>query len=256
MTRQYGEEYPERESMSALSDLLRIEHFTTSRGSTVRKDFLVAVGTALKVRRIEDLTKDELLAACVEAATRTPMPDDLYSAGSTVTDRAIQAIIDGVIVNGIPGAVPPQPAQPYEQALPAVFDPDEITDERDRRLIEMVVRQNQDMFRRLLLQAYEGRCAITGCDVVEALQAAHISPYSGPATQLASNGLLLRADIHLLFDRGSLAVHEETYEVLLKEHLRVTDYAALEGQRIKLPRRVSLRPSPAALCDHRMWAGL
>ncbi|WP_155378796.1 hypothetical protein [Cellulomonas sp. JZ18] len=47
MAKEYGVEYPERALMAVLSDLLGIPHFTTSRGSTVRSDFLKAVLVAL-----------------------------------------------------------------------------------------------------------------------------------------------------------------------------------------------------------------
>ena len=50
------------------------------------------------------------------------------------------------------------------------------------------------------MDAYGGRCAITGYDVEEALQAAHIVPYLGPQSNTVNNGLLLRADVHNLFD--------------------------------------------------------
>ncbi len=65
-------------------------------------------------------------------------------------------------------------------------------------------RRGQPEFRQRLLAAYEGRCAITGCNVAEALEAAHIVPYAADGTYATSNSLLMRADIHtLLVERGS-----------------------------------------------------
>lgn len=55
----------------------------------------------------------------------------------------------------------------------------------------------------MLLKAYGGKCAITGCDVLEALEAAHIYPLQGVATNDASSGLLRRSDLHTLFDLGT-----------------------------------------------------
>ena len=55
-------------------------------------------------------------------------------------------------------------------------------------------------FRDALIGAYAGRCAITGCSVLDILEAAHITPYLGPDTNHVTNGLLLRADLHTLFD--------------------------------------------------------
>ncbi|MDZ7808966.1 MAG: HNH endonuclease signature motif containing protein [Arhodomonas sp.] len=51
-------------------------------------------------------------------------------------------------------------------------------------------------FGETLIEAYEGRCAITGCNMLDVLEAAHIHPYRGDATNHPSNGLLLRADLH------------------------------------------------------------
>lgn len=260
MVRSYGAEFPERTLMSVVSDLLGIDHFTTSAGSTVRKDFLLAVATALGVPDPGSLGKDPLLAAVVQAATRHPMNPALFSTGGTVTDAALQRVIDGLMEHGAPGQpAPPAPApDPVadDAVLAGVFDPDTVSDERDRRLGMLATRQGQDTFRTAVLDAYGGRCAVTRFDAVDALEAAHIYPYRGPATSTTSNGLCLRADVHTLFDRGALAVHESTMRVLLKPHLAITAYANLADTVIDLPSRALDRPSVAALRSHREWAGL
>ena len=61
-------------------------------------------------------------------------------------------------------------------------------------------RIGQQRFRTELFEAYTGRCAVSGCNVNEALEAAHIENYSGPKSQVVSNGILLRRDLHSLFD--------------------------------------------------------
>lgn len=67
-------------------------------------------------------------------------------------------------------------------------------------------RPGQMDFREALLLAYDGRCAISGCNVDAALSAAHILDYSKSECQEAWNGILLRADLHLLFDRHLLRI--------------------------------------------------
>src|SRR5688500_17133577 len=92
--------------MSVLSDLLGIKHFTTPRGSTVRRDFLEAVGSGIGLPPAELSalsTKDDVLSAVVEASSRRPMRADLISPGATVTNRALQVIIDGLNEHGVPG---------------------------------------------------------------------------------------------------------------------------------------------------------
>jgi hypothetical protein len=66
-------------------------------------------------------------------------------------------------------------------------------------------REGQDAFRALMLRAY-GRCAVTGSTVEAALEVAHIIPYVDPRSNLISNGLCLRADIHRLYDRDMLRI--------------------------------------------------
>ena len=79
-------------------------------------------------------------------------------------------------------------------------------------------------FRAALLDAYRGRCAITGYDAAEALEAAHLRPYRGPESNVVSNGLLLRADIHTLFDLPLLAVDPVARIVVISKLLAGTRY--------------------------------
>lgn len=57
----------------------------------------------------------------------------------------------------------------------------------------------------MVLDAYGGQCAITGSDAGPALEAAHPRPYRGVDSNVISDGLPLRGDIHTLFDLGLLA---------------------------------------------------
>jgi predicted restriction endonuclease len=97
---------------------------------------------------------------------------------------------------------------------------------------------------------------VTGCDAPEALEAAHIIAYQGQDTHHVTNGLLLRADLHTLFDFGLLAIDENTGEVLLAESLMDTTYATLTGSILQWPKREADRPNRAALAAHRREAGL
>ncbi len=90
------------------------------------------------------------------------------------------------------------------------FDLGDVTDLRERRIAEVVRRRGQAKFRAALIDAYEGKCVITRCDATEALEAAHISPYRGEKTNHPQNGLLLRADLHSLFDLGLIVIEPST----------------------------------------------
>jgi predicted restriction endonuclease len=126
------------------------------------------------------------------------------------------------------------------------FDPNP-EDERERKLQAIVHRRGQPKFRRKLIEAYAGCCAVTGYDSVRALEAAHIKDYMGPDSNHVKNGLLLRADIHTLFDLGDLAINPETYEVVVSDQLVETRYSSLAGLKLSLPEDTSKHPSKEAL---------
>lgn len=133
------------------------------------------------------------------------------------------------------------------------FDPAGIVDARERRFGAIVIRQGQPDFRKRLLEAYRWRCSITGCVVVEVLEAAHIAPYRGAESNPTCNGLLLRSDLHTLFDLGLVSVDERTMTLLVAPKLNGTVYAEYRGRPLALPEDPANRPSVKALQDHRQW---
>lgn len=110
-------------------------------------------------------------------------------------------------------------------------------------------RRGQPVFRNKLLEAYGSRCAITGCSAPEVLEVAHVLPYKGQHTHRVDNGLLLRADLHTLFDCHLLWITPE-HTVALAPSLLGTDYAALLGKPLTLPAAIADRPNPAHLAEH------
>lgn len=135
------------------------------------------------------------------------------------------------------------------------FDPSSIEDARERVAASIVRRRGQQAFREALLQRYCGRCVVTGCDVVAVLEAAHIVPYQGTGTNHPENGLLLRADIHTLFDLGLLTI-SENLRVLVHPSLLATTHGELDGRALLLPPDSVASPSASALAQHRAWASL
>jgi len=127
------------------------------------------------------------------------------------------------------------------------FDVEDDHDARVFTLEAIALRQGQPAFRKALFAAYEARCAITGCDVAEALEAAHIMPYRGTHTNDVRNGLLLRADLHTLFDLGLLRIEPGSCTIELAPVMTGSAYRELEGQTLRLPRASRQRPDPDAL---------
>ena len=130
------------------------------------------------------------------------------------------------------------------------FDPQGVEDARKRVVATIVRRRGQSAFRQKLLDAYGAKCAITGCTKAEVLEAAHIHPYKGQHTQVMSNGLLLRADLHTLFDLYLIAIEPETLMVRLSPALSRSDYAKYAGLPLNLPTPATARPSIETLQWH------
>lgn len=113
--------------------------------------------------------------------------------------------------------------------------------------IEVKPRLGQGLFSLAVRDAYRGACAVTGEHSGPVLEAAHIIPYAKGGEHRVDNGLLLRSDLHRLYDRGYVTVTPD-YEFMVGEKLRNDfnngrSYYALSGSKIALPSTVVHRPS-------------
>lgn len=106
-------------------------------------------------------------------------------------------------------------------------------------------RRGQLQFREKLLEAYQRRCAVTGCVLEPILEAAHIVPHSEGTDYRVSNGILLRSDIHTLYDLHHLSI-DGRGKIHLSREARVSEYRGLDGQAIRMP-AVRSTPSPSSL---------
>lgn len=116
-------------------------------------------------------------------------------------------------------------------------------------------RLGQGLFRILVTDAYSRRCAITGERTLPVLEAAHIKPYSIVMRHEVSNGLLLRSDLHRLFDEGYLTVDPKDRRIVVSKRIKEEfengkDYYKLEGQPLREPSQVWAKPSPENLEYH------
>ena len=118
---------------------------------------------------------------------------------------------------------------------------------------EVTQRMGQRDFRQELRRAYQDTCAITGTQMSHVLQAAHITPVAAGGQHAVSNGLLLRADVHTLFDLGLITIDDER-TVRVDSSLQDSEYRKLDGQRLKLPTRREQYPSLSAIRAHRRRA--
>lgn len=133
----------------------------------------------------------------------------------------------------------------------------EAAEEPERYGTPILVRPRlgQGLFSLAVRDAYEGACAITREHSVPVLEAAHIKPYSRGGEHRVSNGLLLRRDLHRLYDRGYVTITPD-YRFRVGDSLRDEfkngrSYYDLDGSRIYTPEQAKLRPSQQLLEWHR-----
>lgn len=99
-------------------------------------------------------------------------------------------------------------------------------------------RLGQGAFQSLVRAAYQRRCAITGEKTLPVLQASHIKPFSESGPNRVENGLLLRSDLHILFDNGYLTITPE-YRIEVSRRIKDEfhngrDYYPLHGQQLRI----------------------
>lgn len=116
------------------------------------------------------------------------------------------------------------------------------------KTIEIRFRIGQGAFRAMVTDAYKKRCAVTNEKTLPVLEAAHIKPYSEAGPNITRNGLLLRSDMHILFDKGYLTVsddyHLEVSRRIREEYENGREYYAYHGNKLKnLPDYVTDKPS-------------
>jgi len=163
---------------------------------------------------IEDADYDEFRRVVDERST--PLPDAVRFAYASGWEREIlthkQSLLDGL---------------------------------QNRRLAMQKARDGQQAFRADLMRLYRGQCVLTRCAVPEALEAAHIMPHTGdPLWDSPENGLLLRRDLHSLFDAMLWSINPKDNTVHVAERLKATLYGKLHG------RTVMHQAAPALLNVH------
>ncbi|WP_397380885.1 HNH endonuclease [Pseudomonas sp.] len=131
--------------------------------------------------------------------------------------------------------------QDLEDQLPRELDvsPVAVSAEReiellteDRRVVRAqltVVRTGQRDFRTLLWERYGGACCVTGCTIERLVEAAHIVPYRGSQTDGEDNGLLLRVDLHRLFDEHLVAIDPDRLIFVVSKSITDPTYQSLHG---------------------------
>lgn len=251
----FKDEYPE-----AIADWLGIPAVMGIAGpwmsneGTVMKDWLIAVGEALDVPYAGEKTR--MMRDLVEAVGMTWDESTMTSRGTrsggggNIKPAAFAAVLEAL------EDMPPVRARYDASREPQPFTPRfRPGATEDRKILAAIrIRAGQPAFRARLLEIYGAQCAVTDCDAPEALEAAHVISYAAGGTYDESNGLLLRADLHTLFDKGLLAF-DPRRRLLVHYSIQGTDYASFQGTRLRDPRPGGRCVPDRFLAAHRAQAG-
>ena len=120
-------------------------------------------------------------------------------------------------------------------------------EERRRVLREISLRRGQAQFRERLIRRYGLRCQISGYDFSPAIEAAHIRPYATCQDNSTGNGLLLRSDLHTLFDLGFIGIDPLTLRVSFNPACLCAGYDAYNGAVLFI--NGTSRPNAGALAE-------
>ena len=133
---------------------------------------------------------------------------------------------------------------------PKVFEPRE----KYGTPVSILPRLGQGSFRIVVTDAYERKCAITGEKVLPVLVASHIRPYADGGTHDPQNGILLRSDLHTLFDRGYVTItndyHFEVSKKIKEDFNNGREYYAHHGKIINTPKQPNQAPGKEYLDWH------
>ena len=120
-----------------------------------------------------------------------------------------------------------------------------IIEERRRVLKEIALRRGQVRFRKRLIRRYGASCQVSGCAFPGLLEAAHVNPYALSNDNSEENGLLLRSDLHTLFDLGLLGIDPRSMKITVHPQARLAGYEQFDGATLLL--NGTSGPDPQAL---------
>lgn len=140
-----------------------------------------------------------------------------------------------------------------EESAPFVFDE---ARERVSAIVSRVVRDR--VFRRIVLRAYDERCAVTGLKLINGggraeVEAAHIRPVEASGPDIVSNGLALSGTAHWMFDRGLIGLDDDMRIMISRQANDPDSIRSVINAtgRVLLPQREADRPHPQFVRWHR-----
>ena len=169
--------------------------------------------------------------------------------GSVVSGKHMASADDQAVVRQVLRNLELTPSTPQVHALP--FYSSDYTPQYALR----EVRQGQGTFRVEVTDAYHRQCAVSRERSLPVLEAAHIIEWSDTHTNDVTNGILLRADIHKLFDAGYVTIDPDGYRFVVSKRLKEDydngkEYYLLHGTHILLPEDPNAWPNMERIKSH------
>jgi putative restriction endonuclease len=134
--------------------------------------------------------------------------------------------------------------------MPSLIKEETVVSEPTTRYGEpqiILPRLGQGSFRIIVTDVYNRRCAVTLERTLPALEAGHIKPFAQDGPHDIRNGILLRSDLHRLFDQGYVTItndyHFEVSKKIREEFENGRDYYALNGNKLNVPAKPAYRPA-------------
>ncbi len=159
-----------------------------------------------------------------EIRHRAGIDPQLRPAAELLSYEAIQGLLGELEENGRL-TVEEEPLPPTVEAV--------VAEGKRVEQVLRVIREGQAEFRKRLVAHYGAVCMVTGTEQANVIDAAHIVPYNGASTNTLGNGLLLRKDIHALFDAGLLTIGPDLI-VYVSTGVDDPFYRSLDGKELTL----------------------
>lgn len=228
------------------------EAFGEKNGTATEDQFAALIAEHRGIRDWRTLPGDTNIG-CIILGSPSFWPDDQWIA--TPHDYPINAMVGKSYDTASPTGRALYEAATLRMRARSITTPavamehDVVWDERT-----IMQRRGQGEFRLVVTDAYRRKCAVTGEHTLPVLDAAHIRPVSQGGTHAASNGILLRSDVHTLFDRGYVTVQPDLrFRVsgrLKSEWQNGRVYYDLDGTHVHIPSDPLLAPSKEVLEWH------
>jgi len=200
-----------------------------------------------------------------------PVERGVLNEGGRISGRAQAAVrpvsladFNRILERGIPDEHPllPRLGNAEDALLPSILreEHDPFLPDVERERVEIYTSRavRDRVFRRIILDAYDSRCAITGLKFINGggraeVQAAHIKPVEHHGPDIITNGLALSGTAHWMFDRGLISLSDDL-DVLVSRHVNDVDSVwglVNKTRRAAAPSSPAHRPHPSYLAWHR-----